>query len=160
MPHSHLIVQHLLKQLELKSTQRTGRDCRPAWLSELILRWSSQFAPFSGDGRIGFICEPDDEAWQVRLYLGTTEIIGGRDDGEWRQPGFELDFSKFMAEFTQLDEFNWSVCAPGADGSHSFVSLLGSVGEHRVQVKVYSRTPRDAGPAFRQHLDGTVEPVA
>lgn len=160
MPHSHLVMQHLLKQLELKSARKGSRDHRPAWLSDLILRWSSQFEPSAGVGRIGFFCEPDDGGWQVRMYLGTTEVVGGRDDGEWRQPGFELNFSQVTAEFTRIDEFRWNVSAPGVDGSHSFVTLRGAVGEHLVQVKVYSRTPRDAGPAFRQHLDGTVEPVA
>ncbi len=159
MAHSHLVMQHLLKQLELKSAQTNPREHRPEWLSNLILRWSSQFEPFGDDGRIGFICEPGEAGWMVRMYLGTTEIVGGRDDGEWRQPGFELNVAPFLNEFTRLDEFRWCVSAPTAEGSHSFVMLQGAVGEHVVQVKVYSRTPRDAGPAFRQHLDGTVETV-
>jgi len=157
--HSHLVMQHLMKQLELKSTRKETRDYRPQWLSDVILRWSSHFEPFSGLGRVGFISEPDDNGWNVRLYLGTTEMVGGRDDGEWRQPGFELDLSKMTDEFTHLEDFHWNVSAPGAEGSHSFMTIGGMIGEHFVQVKVYSRPPRDAGPAFRQHLDGTVEPV-
>ncbi|MFO0918235.1 MAG: hypothetical protein U0872_07975 [Planctomycetaceae bacterium] len=159
MAHSHLVIQHLLKQLEQKSARKEERDCRPEWLSSLIVRLASRFEPFGVDGRVGFVCEPGDVGWTVRMYLGTTEIVGGKDDGEWRQSGFELDVGQFISEFTRLDEIRWSVSAPAADGSHSFVTLQGAVGEHVVQVKVYSRTPRDAGPAFRQHLDGTVETV-
>lgn len=160
MPHSHLVMQHLMKQLEIKASRKERRDYRPPWLSDVILRWSAIFEPFSGIGRLGFVCEPNENGWCVRLYLGTTEIVGGKDDGEWRQPGFELDFSKLTEEFTRVESFRWNVNAPGADGSHSFVTLRGMIGENWVEVKVYSRPPRDAGPAFRQHLDGTVEPVA
>lgn len=161
MPHSHLVMQHLLKQLELKAARKDSPDRRPQWLSDVILRWSSVFEPYAGVGRIGFACEPDeDHGWRVRLYLGTTELVGGKNDGEWKHPGFELNFSKLTDEFTQLDDFRWNVSAPGTDGSHSFVTIGGTIGEHFVEVKVYSRPPRDAGPAFRQHLDGTVEPVS
>ena len=160
MPHSHLVMQHLMKQLELKAARRDRPDYRPQWLSDAILRWSAVFEPLSGVGRVGFVCEPDDSGWNVRLYLGTTEIVGGRDDGEWKHPGFELDFTKLTYEFTQIEEFRWNVSAPGPEGTHSFITLRGQVRDDMVQVKIYSRPPRDAGPAFRQHLDGTVEPVA
>jgi hypothetical protein len=159
VPHSHLVMQHLMKQLELKAARKETRDYRPQWLSDVILRWSAVFQPFSGVGRVGFICEPDDGGWNVRLYLGTTEVIGGRDDGEWKHPGFELDLSKLTDEYTQIDEFRWNVSAPGADGTHSYLTLRGVIAEDMVQLKIYSRPPRDAGPAFRRHLDGTVEPV-
>lgn len=161
MAHSHLVMQHLLKQLELKAAGKEPRDHKPQWLSDVIVRWSSLFEPYEGAGRIGFACEPDDDhGWRVRLYLGTTELVGGKHDGEWRQPGFELDFSKLTDEFTQLESFKWNVSAPGIDGSHSFVTIGGMIGESFVEVKVYSRPPRDAGPAFRKHLDGTVEQVS
>jgi hypothetical protein len=153
-------MQHLMKQLEIKAARKERRDYRPEWLSEAILRWSAVFEPFAEAGRIGFVCEPVEQGWSVRLYLGTTEIVGGKDDGEWRQPGFGLDFTRLTEEFSRIDEFRWNVSAPGIDGSHSFVTLRGTMGEHVVEVKIYSRPPRDAGPAFRQHLDGTVEPVS
>lgn len=160
LPHSHLLVRHLLKQLELHKRDRKERDRRPAWLSTFVHQTAALFEPLNGVAKVGYQCELTPEGWEARLYLGSTEIIGGRDDGHARFSSFEFDFARLTDGFTRVDEFRWNVCQSGEGSSASFVTLRGQIDNHPVSLKLYSRPPKDATPAFRQHTDGTMEDVA
>lgn len=160
LPRPHLFVQHLLKYLEFQAAERADTDARPPWLTELIERAADQFAPYAGVGRVGFECEPAADGWEARLYLGSTEVVGGPEDGQWRQASFELNLAGLTACFTQVDELRWNVAASGADCSSSFLTVRGRVGEHAVCVKAYSRAPARLGPGLREYQDGSIVPVA
>src|SRR5262245_53805720 len=45
LAHTHLLVQHLFKQLERHAATRHERDHRPAWLVEFIARVAENFVP-------------------------------------------------------------------------------------------------------------------
>jgi len=154
----HLLVQHLLKQLETHAQEREQRDPRPAWLVELVEAAAAAFAPLSGVARVGSECEPSGEGWEARFYVGATELVGGKDDGQFRQSSFELNLAGLAERFTQLHEFRWNV-ASGPDCG-SFVTIRGLVdGQYPVCLKAYSRTPEHLGPALRQYHDGRIESV-
>lgn len=157
MPHSHLLVHHLLKQLENHQRDRRERDRRPEWLSTLVHQTAALFEPLSGVARVGYQCELTPDGWEARLYLGSTEIVGGRDDGRSRLISFEFDFARLSEGFTRLDEFRWNVCSAGDGSSSSFVTLCGNVDGNSIRLKIYSRPPQDVGPAFRERPDGTLE---
>jgi hypothetical protein len=157
LPRPHLLVQHLLKQLESHVQDREQRDPRPAWLTELVQTAAEAFAPLSGVARVGYECEPSGDGWEARFYVGAIELVGGKDDGHFRQTSFELNLAGVTSCFTQLDEFRWNVA--GGLESGSFVTLRGYVGEHPVCLKAYSRTPEHIGPGLRQYHDGRIESV-
>lgn len=159
MAHSHLLVQHLLKQLEHHAATRDERDPRPAWLAEFVERAAEHFVPFSGIGRVGCECEAHDDGWEARLYLGLTEMVGGKDDGQAHGPGFELHVSGLLACFTAVNDLRWNVASSRGDGGGSFLTVHGLVEEHPVCVKAYSRAPAHVGPALRVFHDGRVQPV-
>ena len=157
LAHPHLLVHHLLKQLENHKRDRRERDRRPEWLNTFIQQTAALFEPLAGVARVGYQCDPTPDGWEARLYLGSTEIVGGRDDGRERLISFEFDFGRLSEGFTRLDEFRWNVCT-NADGTvGSFVTLRGLVDDNSVCLKIYSRPPQDIGPAFRQLPDGTLE---
>ncbi|MEK6256985.1 MAG: hypothetical protein AABP62_00070 [Planctomycetota bacterium] len=160
MSHSHLLVHHLLKQLELHKRDRKERDRRPEWLSAFVHQTAALFEPLSGVAKVGYQCELTSIGWEARLYLGSTEIVGGRDDGQSRLISFEFDFARLTEGFTRVDEFRWNVCSTTDGSTGSFVTLRGHVDDHPISLKIYSRPPRDAGPAFLQRSDGTLEDVA
>lgn len=157
MSHSHLLVQHLLKQLENHRRDRVERVSRPAWLGAFVHQAAALFEPWSGVARVGYQCELAPEGWEARLYLGSTEIVGGREDGHARLISFEFDFGRLAETFTRLDEFRWNVCTNPDGTAGSFVTLKGQVDGHPICLKVYSRPPQDAGPAFRLLPDGTLQ---
>ena len=113
-----------------------------------------------GIGRVGSQCEFTDDRWEARLYLGATEIQGGKNDGHAQLVRFDVDFVKLSQTFTRLDEFRWTVSATADGGNSSFVSMSGFVDNYPVRLKVYSRPPKEAGPAFRQYADGTIDAVS
>ena len=160
MAHAHLLVQHVLKQVELFAAQRRHRDPRPEWLVNFVQQAAEWFEPLSGAGRVGYDCEPTDRGWEARLYLGTTEMVGGRDDGRWHGHSFELNLGALTGCFSRIDEFLWNVSA--AEHGGSFLTLRGLIGDAPLCVKAYSRAPDHLGPGLRQYHDGrlqTVEPL-
>lgn len=157
LPHSHLLVHHLLKQLENHKRDRRDRVRRPEWLSTLIDQTAALFEPLAGVARVGYQCEFTDDGWEARLYLGSTEVLGGRHDGQTRLISFEFDFAELSSGFSRLDEFRWNVCTAQDGSTGSFVTLRGLIEENPVSLKIYSRPPQDAGPAFRMLPDGTLE---
>jgi hypothetical protein len=157
LAHSHLLVQHLLKQLELHRRDRNDRQRRPEWLIVFVHQVAALFEPMKGIGRVGSECEYTDAGWEARLYLGSTEIVGGKDDGRFQLIAFELDFVRLTESFTRLDDFRWSVSGTNEGSNSSFITLRGLVDDNQVSLKIYSRPPIEAGPALRQHSDGTVD---
>jgi hypothetical protein len=154
------LVQHLLKQLEHHSSRRDERDPRPDWLVEFVERLAEHFAPLSGVGRVGCECEAGEHGWEARLYLGATELVGGKEDGRARGCSFELHLSELLTCFSAVDEVRWNVAAgQGDDAGGSFITIHGAVHEQPVCVKAYSRAPAHAGPGLRQYHDGRVQPV-
>ena len=159
LAHSHMLVKHLLKQLEFHKRDRKERDRRPEWLSAFVHQTAALFEPLSGVAKVGYQCELTPDGWEDRMYLGSTEVVGGRDDGQSRFISFEFDFGRLTEGFTRVDEFRWNVCATADGSTGSFVTLRGQIDSHSVQLKLYTRPPCDAGPAFRQRADGTLEEV-
>lgn len=159
MSHPHSLIHHLLKQLENHRRDRSDRSRRPEWLNTFVHQTAALFEPLSGVARVGYQCELTQDGWEARLYLGSTEIVGGRDDGRSRLISFEFDFGQLASGFTRLDEFRWNVCTTDDGSAGSFVTLRGMVDDHLVCLKVYSRPPHDIGPAFRLLPDGTLEDV-
>jgi hypothetical protein len=153
-------VNHLLKQLELHKRDRKERDRRPTWLVAFIHQTAGLFEPLSGVAKVGFQSELTPNGWEVRMYLGGTEIVGGRDDGQTRFNSFEFDFGRLTEGFTRVDDFRWTVCASIDGSTGSFLTLQGQIDSHPIRLKIYSRPPVEASPAFRQRSDGTLEEVA
>ena len=50
MAHSHLLIQHLLKQLEHHKRDREERQRRPEWLSAFVYQTAALFEPMKGVG--------------------------------------------------------------------------------------------------------------
>jgi len=158
LAHTHLLVQHLLKQLERHAATRHERDHRPAWLVEFIARVAEHFVPLSGVGRVGCECEADETGWEARLFLGAAEVVGGKDDGQHRGFSFELHLNSLLACFSNVRDVTWNVAA-SAESPASFITVRGEVEEHPVRVKAYSRAPSHAGPALWLYDNGRVQPV-
>uniref|UniRef100_A0A7C4LPE0 Uncharacterized protein n=1 Tax=Schlesneria paludicola TaxID=360056 RepID=A0A7C4LPE0_9PLAN len=159
LAHSHLLVQHLLKQLERYQARRAERDPRPAWLTGFIERAAACFSPFAGVGRVGCECEATEQGWEARFYLGAAEMVGGKEDGLSRGVSFELHLSGLLSCFTEVHDLWWNVAAGSDAVGGSFITVLGSVQQHTLCVKAYSRSPQHAGPGVRMHRDGRIEPV-
>ena len=83
-----------------------------------------------------------DDCWVVGMYLGNTELVGGKDDGESRHTNFEFDLSLLIQRFSRVDRCFWSAFPAGVDDedtvARSFVTVEGFVGENPLRVQIHS----------------------
>lgn len=163
MTHSHLVVNHLLKQVENFRARKIQRDVRPEWVTRLIDQAADLFEPYEDIARVGFHCQLAEDRWELGLYLGVTELVGGNLDGDARYTNFEFDLQRLMGLFDQVTECRWRAFpepqVPGTGRAHSLVSVLGEVAGQPVLVNVFSMPPQDAGPGLRQFPNGEFETV-
>ncbi|MGH7130251.1 MAG: hypothetical protein ACREIV_16900, partial [Planctomycetaceae bacterium] len=63
MSHSHMPVNHLIRQVELYRERRRERDVRPAAVTEFIEAAAELFEPLMEEGRVGFDCCAGEQRW-------------------------------------------------------------------------------------------------
>jgi len=105
--HSHLALQHLIHKID-SADPRQKRSTAPAWLPEFVDRVADFFEPYIDVGRVGYECAPNAERWEISMYLGATEAVGGRVDGEVRSVAFQFDLAGLSAIFESVAEFRWN----------------------------------------------------
>jgi hypothetical protein len=162
LSHSHLPVQHLLKQVELYRSNRNNRDVRPEWLTRFIDRTAELFDPAADVARVGFDCRLDEDGWEVNLFLGSTEIVGGKEDGHTRHCNFEFDLSALVDQFDEIERFSWNAIPEAQNGGvcpHSFVTLTGVVAKSFLRIRIHSVPPAEVGPGLREFPNGKRESV-
>jgi hypothetical protein len=163
MSHSHLGARRLLAQIETDRSLRSNRDKRPVWLNGLIEEAASSLEPLAGIARVGYECVPEDGVWRVSLYLGSVEMVGGKADGETRQPDFRCDLKRVLEQFARIDDLEWTAWPQGSAErdtvQQSTITVEGLVGACRVRLEVRSCAPPVAGPGLREFPDGRVEAV-
>jgi hypothetical protein len=159
LSHSHLPVQHLIKRMETWQPGQGG-DRRPDWLTKLIEETAEMFEPLTGVARVGFECHREEDCWVARLYLGSTEVVGGARDGQMKPMSFEVDIEQLLAKFTEREEFCWSVFPAGAediDDPQSYLTISGLVAENRVRLHLFATPSEETGPGLKVFPDGRFE---
>ena len=179
--HSHLALQHLIHKID-SAEPRQKRSTAPAWLPEFVDRVADLFEPFIDVGRVGYECTPSAEHWEISMYLGATESVGGQVDGEVRSVAFQFDLARLHAVFDSVDEFRWSAFPTGTiptgaiptsaiptdtagqdeqteGGQRSFVAIVGRYGDNLLRLRVFCTPPAEVSPGLRQFADGTWEAV-
>lgn len=160
-PHSHCFAslksmspEELLQQLKEYESRRTRKDRRPAWLKHLIQQVADLFEPLRDVARVGYDCRMDENGWLISMYLGTTEIIGGPQDGEIEHASFRMDVQQLIAVFEHVDRLEWySVANVDTDDFQgevrSLLSVIGTAAEgHRIQLELLAGPPKYAPPAL------------
>ena len=163
--HSHLALQHLIWKIE-SPEYRAARNSGPLWLPEFVDQVAELFEPFVDVGRVGFECSPGADRWEISMYLGQTELLGGRFDGQTRAVAFQFDLLALSGLFTKVLALQWNAFPATQDEEGqepstewSFINVVGTYAESTVRLKIYGTPPRDAGPGMRQLADGSWEPV-
>ena len=73
VPHSHLAVRHLIRQLDLQGRPRM-RHTPPQWLTSLLHETAELFDPCSEDARAGYECRCTESGWEAALFLGGQAV--------------------------------------------------------------------------------------
>jgi hypothetical protein len=162
--HSHIALQHLISRIDSQGGRR-HRPTGPVWLTEFVDQIAELFEPFIDVGRVGFECAPGEDRWDISMYLGRTELVGGEVDGEARPVAFQFDLAALNRIFDHLESCHWNAFPAGtvpdgdAGGERSFISLVGGYRESTVRLRIFGTPPDDTAPGLRQYPDGSWEAV-
>lgn len=164
MSHSHLAIRHLVKKLEMSQTRRSLKPQLPAWLTQFVDEMAERFEPFHGIARVGFECQHTESGWDLALFLGENEQIGGPDDGQMTPVNFRFDLKNLIQHFDSIESLHWNVF-PNSHVCYdqmadlSVLSINGTVKTHSLRLQIHAGPPDSIGPGTRQFPDGRVELV-
>jgi len=122
----------------------------PAWLADLsdrVLALLSAEAPLQS---IGCHFHRVDDVWELTLFAGATETVGGSRDGAWSDPPFSVDLLGLPACFDEIHGMWWQTQAVGSEddlGNH--LSVEGLVAGQKVWLRIKSHAPDRFGPAHQ-----------
>jgi len=154
-----------MKQMENYSSKQTNNNYRPDWLTSFVDEIAEIFNPTEDVGRVGFDCQFSEEYWEVGLFLGSTEIIGGQQDGQFIAAGFQFDLLQLLDRFESVNRFHFNFLEQADseavnDSALAYITIEGHLADlELVRLNVYSVPPEEAGPGFRQSHDGNINTV-
>jgi len=159
LARTHLRLQHLLRQLELQRDLPTDRR-QPEWLRDLADDLCEAFEPLSGEARVGYESRLSEDRWELRLFIGQTELVGGDRDGQSEYVNFRLDLSVLVQQFDLVERCEWVAMPQHGAGYSPNSSHLVVDGEWRTQpvrVWISSLPPGSLGPGARRFPNGAHE---
>ncbi len=162
--HSHLALRHLIHHVAERRQNGIGLPVLPRPLAGLIDEVCQLFEPFTGVARAGYECQFADDRWEISVFLGGREAVGGPLDGELQPVNFRFDVQGLARLFEQVYSIGWNAIPNGHDclgagTMESFLTAEGVAGGQRVSLRVHAVAPDEAGPGQRQHADGRLELV-
>lgn len=162
--HSHLAIRHLIRHVAERRQSGIGQPVLPTRLVALIDDVCQMFEPFTGVARAGYECLYGGDRWEIAVFLGEQEAIGGALDGEVAPVNFRFNVQGLTRLFEQVHSVAWNAipCTYGTDDDvpfESFLTIDGVAAGERISLQVHALAPREIGPAVRQYQDGRLELV-
>lgn len=161
--HSHLAIRHLIRHVAERRQNGIGQPVLPTRLVALIDDVCQLFEPLTGVARAGYECMYGEDRWEISVFLGEQEAIGGPKDGELVPVNFRFNVAGLTPLFEQVHSANWNAIPylAGMDDSQfeSFLTVDGVAGGERVSLQVHALAPQEIGPGMRQYPDGRLELV-
>lgn len=133
----------------------------PDTIQEFVTAVANLFEPFRGEARVGYESRFVDEGWEISMFLGATEIVGGPLDGRQMAQNFRFNLQGLFDQFDSIESFLWNAMPdnPLMDNSDamSFVVVEGNVRGQMVRLQLHPTAPEEIGPAVREFPDGSYE---
>lgn len=158
---------HLRPHQFIKLLQAADRPAmvlrQPPWLAALLDRLCDHIEPVHGEARVGYDLNFNDPLWEIDLFLGRTEIVGGSLDGCSDYVSFTADIPRILSLFTKVESCDWLALPSSLETvSHESASglFIEAVWEQQpVRVVLRSVPPSKAAPGLRRYPDGRYEVV-
>lgn len=123
----------------------------PEWITALASAITEHLVAASIPAPMGAHVQKADgdaDAWEVSLFYGKTEIVGGPKDGKQTDTPFWLDLAGLGRVFDRVDGLTWQAAPLGPDdelGPH--VAIEGEYLGNRVTVRILATAPQQFPPA-------------
>ena len=158
----HLRPHHFIKLLQA-ADRPAPANRQPAWLPQLLDSLCDHIEPVRGEARVGYDLNFNDPVWELDLFLGRTEIVGGSLDGCSDYVSFTADIPRILSLFTKVESCDWLALPSSLDttGDESASGLIieGILEEQTIRLALRSVPPSKAAPGLRRYPDGRYEVV-
>ena len=119
----------------------------PAWLEALVDDITPRFRSYEPVGPIGchFFFDPEDEQWEITMFVSRTEVMGGPTDGRITESRFFFDLLGLENLLDSVETISWQaqwILPDDEIGPH--LSIGGIYDGHRVWL----RLPASEPPSF------------
>ncbi|MFV0446835.1 MAG: hypothetical protein ACK5Q5_24955 [Planctomycetaceae bacterium] len=159
--HSHLAIRHLIRHVAERRQNGIGQPVLPSKLVNLIDNVCQLFEPLTGVARAGYECMFGEDRWEISVFLGEQEVVGGPKDGELAPVNFRFDVAGLTPLFERVNTVNWNAIpwTYGTDDGlfESFLTIDGVAAGERISLQVHALAPRELGPGLKQYSDGRLE---
>ncbi len=99
-----------------------------------------------------FYQNPDNQEWEVSIFVAATEIVGGQMDGKVLPLQLQLNISHVMNLFDETPEVFWQSDPVSDDDELSqHISFEGKARGHRLWLRVLKESPQGTGPGRLLH---------
>ncbi|NOX54717.1 MAG: hypothetical protein GXP27_09815 [Planctomycetes bacterium] len=117
----------------------------PKWLEDLANRVASLMRAADVLAPIGchfFHARFPKDQWEVTLFVGKTETVGGSQDGATTLSPFTLDLAQLMDLFSEVESFHWQALKLGpTDELGPHISVEGYYKGVAVWLRVLAEPP-------------------
>ena len=115
----------------------------PKWIQELADATALQIIPVDSLAPIGCHFCLADGVWEITLFVGSTEVVGGSQDGQVHHARFNLDVQAVCRLFSTVGEISWQA-HPLGDGDElgPNVAIEGEYAKHSVRLRILAFPPQ------------------
>lgn len=152
MNETDMPIENLLEQVEEYRLRREVRDGRPDRITDFITEIAEIFEPLHGVGRVGFDCQAAYGGWNISMYLGATEVVGGRDDGLHNHAPFHFDIDAAIAVFENVESVQFS-SEHANRTADSGITISGHVDDLPVCLAIHASPPATVGAGLQRMPD-------
>lgn len=116
----------------------------PDWISDFTTEVCQSFVPIDSLGPFGCHTCLHRGVWEVTIFVGRTEVVGGNRDGAVRYSRFSVDVETLRESFDRVIALGWQALPLGEgdrDELGAHLSVEGVYRGHDVWLRIPARAP-------------------
>lgn len=147
--------KYFIHQLDREERTQAKLRSVPEWLVGWLQQVADLFEPFSGVARAGYECFCANGTWEISLFLGQNETLGGQEDGLLTPVNFCFNVGGLQKLFSQIGNVKWNafpdafVFRDAGFPMESFLLIEGNARGEAVRLQIQALPPDAIGPGLQ-----------
>jgi len=153
----HLRTRHLIQLLQANRSSSPKLRI-PDWLSDSLEKVCEFIEPIQGEARVGYDCRFVDPAWELDLFLGKNERIGGSLDGLADYVSYTANVAGILGLFSSVRRCEWLALTTSEEVAiqtpDSGIAIEGDIAGHPIRLVLRMTPPAAVGTGLKVYPDG------